>query len=228
MMRDDVLYGGLVFSTRPGQALNRFCHITAAALKHRGHAVARISVLSDRQARVTSEAALVVLSLEPFSPNDRPYGLTTRMARGRPHYRLQVTLSPARCAGGETEAQKRLLLTLLFNMCRATNAGFVEWLDPQTQIPAMRFLETMREAAPDDLTPGLMPDSGPLFLTAAYRPAPADKHPDITLSRDLRDVLQESARPAAQQSRPRPTFAARIANAIPKLDLPVVGLSRAA
>ena len=170
-------HGGLVFSTHPGQAFNRFCQIAGAALEQAGHAIVRVTLFSGQEARVSSEACLIKLTIAPIEAKAD--------SRARPSTRMVLTLTPTTASASSDEAQERLLLTMLFNMSRAALAKEVEWLDPQTRLPADRFIDTLADVQPPKLTPELMPGHSPFLLTEDYAHNKTDPQPDLAQALEL-------------------------------------------
>lgn len=225
------IHGGLIFTGRAEQALNRVCQIAAAALRAGGHDVVRISLLTGRRARVSSDGCQIRLQMDRMPPEspaaakalrlDR-IGGTHPMRMGRAPYRLTLAVTGANASRTLPETCQRLLLGMLFNMVRATDAAFVEWLSPETVLPADRFLETLDDQDMKILLPSLMPDAGPLVLDRGQR---RDPHPDLTLSVNLRDVFRDDLAHVWAPPPPRPSLGAMLRKAA---DLPLTALRGAA
>ena len=195
------LHGGLIFTGKPGQALNRFCHIAAAGLSDAGHSIVRVSVLTHRQARVSSEGCMIKLRLKPAQPSNGAARRAMRQTianQSQPNavasglFRLEVTVTSSVPNTALTETEMRMVLAMLYNMARATKASFVEWLSPDARLSMDEFETSFADAVPECLTPALMPDYAPYVLTDGQRPVKRDPQPDQTLSRELRSSLADA------------------------------------
>lgn len=128
MTHTNMFHGGLVFFDDNAQELDGYCRIVASTLQDYGHSVDRQSLLSQDEARITTPAFAVRLQIGPAN-------------------RLILTLLRARSDDDPSEAQL-MLLVMLYRMIEAYGAQDVEWLDPQTVLPAPAFMSAFAQVSP--------------------------------------------------------------------------------
>lgn len=133
MTQSDRLHGGLIFADGLDQGLDGVCRIVSSTLQDYGYVVDRQSLMPGGQARVTT--ARISVGLELLTHEDGRRRLALQMITAG---HLQV----------DPEEGQLVLLVMLYRIAEATDVEEIEWLDPDTLVPAGRFLGVFNKVSP--------------------------------------------------------------------------------
>nr|WP_170468600.1 hypothetical protein [Ruegeria arenilitoris] len=192
-------HGGLQFSGKAEDAIERFSEIVAKTLEDYGHLIERKTLLNSTEASIVSSQYLVRLTLDTrvvdtedrYERLNRAAGLKTipKPVVTLPKNRLTITVTPVSPILDDSEVSELMLVVILYRMVDVCATQRVEWLSPNTVLTIEQFMSAF-----DSLTPSKPRNRKQIFeaVTGPFAGL------DVTDAEDLDEPEKQALKPVAR------------------------------
>ncbi|MBO9444666.1 hypothetical protein J7416_02430 [Ruegeria sp. R14_0] len=192
-------HGGLQFSGKTEDAIERFSDIVAKTLEDYGHLIERKTLLNTTEASIVSSQYLIRLTLDTrvvdtenrYERLNRTAGLKTiqKPVVTLPKNRLTITVTPVSPLLDDSEVSELMLVVILYRMVDVCATQRVEWLSPNTVLTVEQFMSAF-----DTLTPSKPRNRKQIFeaVTGPFAGL------DVTDTEDLDEPEKQALKPAAR------------------------------